>query len=408
MEQPNVQYSQSSRFALQSSSNFKIFMSGCLLTRIGDWMDLVALNWAVLQFTNSPLYLGFINACRLIPTFLLSIPAGVLADRYDRRRLLLFIYTGIMMLTFLIGYIVETKQPLWLFAIVVTLRAMLAAMDPPIRNAMIPNLVPKSSLTSAIAIHTAIIHLSRIVGPALAGVLLAVTGIANLFYINAWGMLGGLLTLLMVRTECVPYTKCIKKKKATFRDALDYVKNQPSVQSLLILAIVPMVFGFPYTTMLPLFASDLLSLGPKGIGVLLSISSIGALLGTFWLSLNKEIKGTGKWLVYSIIGFGCSLLLFIGSKNVIVAGFAMFLVGLTSQAYRTMSRITLQMQVPDQLRGRILSIALMDRGFIPIGSIIIGAVATWSGTLWAGTLMGTGCIVTTLLIITTRRQILKL
>lgn len=371
-------------------------------------MDLVALNWAVLQFTNSPLYLGLINACRLVPAFLLSIPSGILADRCDRRKLLIWLQIGMMLLTLCLGVLVEARLSFWLFAFIVTIRSMLAAMDPPIRNALVPDLVPHSSMSSAIAINTMSINLSRIIGPAIAGTLLAVTDIAHLFYINALGTLGVLVSLVMIRTNS--FLNPIKKRgeKPALHEAADYVKSQPSVQSLLILAIVPMVFGFPYTTMLPLFARDLLSLGPEGFGMLLSVSSIGAIVGTTWLSLGKKVKSKGMWMIWSIIGFGLSLLLFIGAENLIIAGVAMFLVGLTSQTYRTLSRITLQMQVPDRLRGRILSIALMDRGFIPLGALLIGAIAEWVGTLWAGSVMGLGCIVTTLVIVLRRRQILKL
>jgi MFS transporter, DHA1 family, staphyloferrin A biosynthesis exporter len=407
MAQIEVQYHQPTRFALHSRT-FRIFMSGSLVTRVGDWMDLVALNWAVLQFTNSPLQLGLMNACRLVPTFLLSVPAGILADRYDRRKLLIWLQIGMMLMTFCLGYLIEARQSFWLFAIIVTLRSMFAAMDPPIRNALVPNLIHQSSMASAIAINTMVINLSRIIGPAIAGVLLSTIDIANLFYINALGTLGVLVSLLMISSHSIPKPDKKESEKATLRAATDFVKSQPSVQSLLILAIVPMVFGFPYTTMMPLFARDLLRLGPEGFGMLLSVSSIGALVGTTWLSLGRETKGTGKWLICSIMGFGFSLLLFIVAQNGFMAGVAMFLVGLTSQTYRTMSRITLQMQVPDQLRGRILSIALMDRGFIPLGAILIGAIAAWAGALPAGVVMGIGCIATTLVIVARRRQIWKL
>ena len=403
-----IQSQQTSRFALHSRV-FQIFMSGSLVTRVGDWMDLVALNWAVLQLTNSPLMLGVVNACRLLPTFLLSVPAGLLADRYDRRKLLIYIQLAMMFLTFCLGYLVDSGPALfWVFILIVTLRSMLAAMDSPIRNALLPNLVPANAMSSAIAINTLIINLSRIIGPAIAGMLLAVTDIANLFYINAWGTLGVLVSLLMIRSHAVPKFNKKNREKTTFKEASDYVKSQPAVQSLLILAIVPMVFGFPYTTMMPLFARDLLNLGPEGFGLLLSISSIGALVGATWLSLGKEIKGAGKWLICSIMGFGLSLLLFIAAQNFLQAGIAMFLVGLTSQTYRTMSRITLQVHVPDQLRGRVLSIALMDRGFIPLGAILLGAIATWAGTTWAGIVMGVGCIAITSIVLTIRRQIWNL
>ncbi|GAX90008.1 MFS transporter [Effusibacillus lacus] len=404
MAQVEVQYPNQPRFALHSRS-FRIFMAGSLLSRVGDWMDLVALNWAVLQFTNSPLHLGLINACRLVPTFLLSVPAGVMADRYDRRKLLIWLQVGIMLLTFCIAYLMAIGSPFWLFAAVVTLRSILTAMDPPIRNALIPNLVPETSMASAIAINTTVINLSRIVGPAIAGALLAVMKIETVFWISAWSVAAVLLSLMVIRPESDRDVAAKSKGKANIYEAIAYVKQNPSVQSLLILAIVPMVFGFPYTSMMPVFARDLMQLGPEGFGALLSISSIGAIAGSAWLSIGREMKGAGKWLVCSVIGFGLSLLLFVVTSNFLLAAIAMFLVGLTSQTYRTMSRITLQMQVPDPLRGRILSIALMDRGFIPLGAIMIGAIAGWAGTLWAGLVMGAGCVAVTLAVIFARRQI---
>ncbi|ODG90602.1 MFS transporter [Gottfriedia luciferensis] len=406
MAQIEVQNKKNSRFAFQSKS-FNTFMAGSLISRVGDWMDLVALNWAVLQFTNSPIHLGIMNACRLVPTFLLSVPAGIMADRLDRRKLLIWLQVGMMLLTFVIGFLVAKGPAFWLFALIVTIRSMLAAMDPPIRNALIPNLVPESSMASALAVNTMIINLSRIIGPAIAGILLGITNIANLFYINAWGTFAVLISLAIIRADYQSIKYKDKDAKITIKEAVDFVKKKPSVQSLLILAIVPMVFGFPYTTMTPLFAKELLHLGPEGFGVLLSISSIGAIIGTSWLSVGKEIIETGKWLIYSIIGFGLSLLLFIGTNNYLVAGLAMFLVGLTSQTYRTLSRITLQKQVPNHLRGRIMSIALMDRGFIPLGALLIGAIASSLGILWAGSVMGLGCILTTLMIVLKRREILK-
>ena len=196
--------------------------------------------------------------------------------------------------------------------------------------------------------------------------------------------------------------------KADIKEAAVYVKNSPAVQSLLILAVAPMVFGFPYTAMMPLFAEDLLQLGPQGLGILLSVAAAGALVGSAWLTLGSETEGAGKWLVGSILGFGLFLLLFVISESLFTAAIAIFMVGLASSIYRTMSRVTLQTRVPDQLRGRILSIALMDRGLMPLGAILVGAVAEWTGALWAGLVMGGGCIASTLAVLIARRQIWSL
>ncbi|MEJ7843783.1 MAG: MFS transporter [Rubrobacter sp.] len=394
------------RFALRSRS-FGIFAAGTLVSQTGEWMTWVALNWAVLEFTGSALYLGLINACRMVPAFLLSVPAGVLADRGDRRKLLILLQAGIMPSTLCVGYLLAAESSFWLLAAVVTLRSVLVAVVIPVRNSLIPNLVPESQVASAVAVDTAVRNLARILGPGIAGTLLAVMEVADVFWISAGSIVAVLISLFVVRPES--NREAVSTNiKTDIQEAAAYVKNSPSVQSLLVLAVVPMVFGFPYTAMMPLFAEDLLQLGPEGLGVLLSVAAAGALVGSAWLSMGGETEGAGKWLVCSTIGFGLFLLLFMFAETLVTAAFMMFLVGLASATYRTMSRVTLQTRVPDRLRGRILSIALMDRGFMPLGAILIGSVAQWAGTLWAGVVMGGGCIAVTLVVLAARRQIWSL
>jgi MFS family permease len=394
------------RSALRSRC-FGVFAAGNLVSQSGEWMTLVALNWAVLEFTDSALYLGLINACRMVPAFLLSVPAGVLADRSDRRKLLILLQAGIMLPTFCVGYLLAADSPFWLLAVVVTLRSVLMAVVTPVRNSLVPNLVPENQVASAVAVDSAVRNLSRILGPAIAGTLLAVMEVADVFWISACSIVAVLLSMFVVHPES-NRDAVSNNIKADIQEAAVYVKNSPSVQSLLILAVVPMVFAFPYTAMMPLFAEDLLQLGPEGLGILLSVAATGALVGSAWLSLGSETEEAGKCLVCSIIGFGLFLLLFMIAETLITAAVTMFLVGLASAIYRTMSRVTLQTRVPDRLRGRILSIALMDRGLMPLGAILIGAVAEWAGALWAGVVMGGGCVAVTLAVLAARRQIWSL
>ena len=396
----------SPRFALRSRS-FGIFAAGNLVSQTGEWMTLVALNWAVLEFTGSALYLGLINACRMVPALLLSVPAGVLADRTDRRKLLILLQAGIMPSTFCVGYLLAAGSPFWLLAVVVTVRSALVAVVIPVRNSLIPNLVPETQVASAVAVDSAVRNVARIAGPAIAGTLLAVMEVADVFWISGCSIVAVLLSLLFVRPESSMHVVS-KSMKADIQEAAVYVKNSPSVQSLLILAVVPMVFAFPYTAMMPLFTKDLLQLGPEGLGILLSAAAAGALIGSAWLSLGSETEGAGKWLVCSTVGFGLFLLLFVISETLVTAAVMIFLAGLASSTYRTMSRITLQTRVPDRLRGRIMSIALMDRGLMPLGAILIGVVAEWAGALWAGVVMGGGCVAVTLAVLAARRQIWSL
>lgn len=396
----------STRFALRSRS-FRIFAAGYLVSQTGEWMTLIALNWAVYEFTDSALYLGLINACRMVPALLLSVPAGLLADRIDRRKLLVLLHAGIMPLTFCIGYLLAAERPFWLLAVVVTLRSSLVAVVIPVRNSLIPNLVPETQVASAVAVESGVRNLSRIAGPAIAGTLLAVTGVANVFWISGCSIAAVLLSLCFVRPK--PNEDAVSSNvKADLREAAVYVKNSPAVQSLLILSGAPMVFAFPYTAMMPLFAEELLQLGPEGLGILLSAAAAGALVGSAWLALGSGTQGAGKWLVCSILSFGLFLLLFMFAETLLTAAVMLFMVGLASSTYRTTSRITLQTRVPDRLRGRILSIALMDRGLMPLGAILIGAVTEWAGVLWAGMVMGGGCVAVTLAVLAARRQIWSL
>ena len=394
------------RFALRSRS-FGTFAAGYLVSQTGEWMTLVALNWAVYELTGSALYLGLINACRMVPAFLLSVPAGVLADRIDRRKLLILLHAGIVPLTVCVGYLLAAGSPFWLLAVVVTLRSVLVAGVIPVRNSLIPNLVPESRVASAVAVESGVRNLSRIVGPAIAGTLLAVMEVPGVFWISGCSIAAVLLSLLVVRPE--PKRDAVSNNiKADIHEAAVYVKNSPSIQSLFILSVAPMMFAFPYTAMMPLFAEELLQLGPEGLGILLSAAAAGALVGSAWLTLGKETKDERKRLVCSILGSGLFLLLFVVAETLVAAAIVMFLVGLASSTYRTMGRVALQTRVPDRLRGRILSIALMDRGLMPLGAILIGAVAEYVGALWAGVFMGSGCIVVTLAVLAARRQIWNL
>jgi MFS family permease len=382
-------------------------MVGNLISWIGDWMDLAALNWAVLALTGSAIDLGLINACRLAPVFLLSLPAGVLADRFDRRQLLIGLQAGTMALTFLLGALVAARCPFGLFALVVTVRASLGAMVLPIRNALLPAMVSREAMASAVASHTAGMNLSRIIGPALAGGLLLITPIESIFWINGLSFVAVLWTLIAVKEGGDPHPS-EERSRGGVREAVGYIRQDGVIQSLLILAVVPMIFGFPYSALMPLFARDLLHVGPAAFGALLAISAAGALAGSTWLLVPRARGRAGRTLVVSTIGFGLSLLLFAASPSLAFAGVAMFLVGFFSQAYRTTSRITLQHRVPDHLRGRILSIALMDRGLIPLGAIMLGAVGELAGAGSAAIVMGCGCIFATLAVLGFRSEIWRL
>ncbi|MCF6136430.1 MFS transporter [Pseudalkalibacillus berkeleyi] len=387
--------------ALKSKS-FRQFMLGSFFVRTTDWMDLTLLNWLVYQWTQSPVALGVLNACRLMPIFIFGLQAGVLADRYDRKKVLLISYAGIFISTLLLAYFVFADfSILWLYAVVFG-RSLFMTIEVPVRNAFLADLVNGEQLPNAISIQTLIINVARMIGPALAGWLLLHMNAPDLFILIALGTI--VVTLALNGMKVTEKKKCVIERSVTsqkteLKETFQYIKENHLIVSILLIAVAPMIFGFPYTTMLPLFVEELMDMGPDGFGLLLSVSSVGAIIATLVLSM-KPPRHQGKILVFSALGFGLFLGFFIMfNGNYLLSILLMLSVGFTSQLYRTTSRITLQMQVADQLRGRVLSIALMDRAYIPLGALIIGFVAAEFGALAAGLFMGFGCFITTLLIV---------
>lgn len=399
-------YPAQQQFALKSPP-FRRFLYGSFFVRCSDWMDLTILNWIVYEWTHSPLSLGIVNACRLIPVFLFSMYAGGVADKYNRRQSLLVIYSGMMVLTLFIAFIIGEHVSFIILLSAITVRSVLMSFEVPIRNAWLADIVPGSMLGSAITLQTTSINVARMVGPAIAGVLLAYIPAGN---IMLWVSAGTLLVILPLLT--FPGDQPIalpekKREKISLRDTFQYILGQPGILAVLLVAIAPMIFGFPYTTMLPLFSNDLMNLGSAGFGFLLSISSLGAIAATGLLTFRQPVTG-GRWLIISTLAFGTSLVLFtIYSGFYLAAVGFMFLIGFTSQYYRTLSRIMIQMKVEGEYRGRVLSIALMDRGYIPLGSLFIGWIASSFDVYTAGLSMGMGTILFTLFIVRSNRNLWK-
>ncbi|MBH0229749.1 MFS transporter [Halobacillus yeomjeoni] len=381
-------------------SSFRKFLYGSFIVRSADWMDLTILNWLVYQWTGSAVALGIVNACRLIPIIFFSLHGGVLADRYDRKKILLICYGGIILSTVLLAYLAYMKVAIVLFYGAIVLRSLFMTIEVPVRNAFLADLVDHRCLPNAISLQTMVINLARMVGPALAGWLLVKYSASELFIVVAAGMT--MILFLLPKIEVTQNRelekKIVKEQKNDWKETFRYIRENRLIVSILLIAIAPMVFGFPYTTMLPLFADELMVMGPDGFGLLLSVSSIGAIISTMILSIKKPTH-QGKVLVLSALGFGLCLGFFIlFRESYLISLILILIVGFTSQLYRTMSRITLQMNVEETLRGRVLSVALMDRAYIPLGSLLIGFIAGQFGAVAAGLFMGMGCFAITLLI----------
>ena len=299
------------------SRPLKAWLSGFLSARVGDWIYLVALNWTIMLRTESAWLLALINAYRLAPTLFLSVPSGMLADRFDRRRLLQALYVSVSVLTLAVGWALVTDQPFWLLAVLVVARACIMTMDPPIRNAFMADLAEGEDFSRAVAWNASTMNLGRTVGPLLAGVLLARFEPSLSFLIATLAVAAVPWTLSRLPATGRKDRK--KKVKAPLSEAVSYLRRDPQAGYLLLLAVPAMLFGFPYVSMLPLITKDLLGLGSEGFGTLLAISALGSFAATTWLGSQPKRLCHGRFLVASLLGFSGGLTLLVVAPHYTVA-----------------------------------------------------------------------------------------
>lgn len=361
------------------SSDYNWFLGGSMISFAGDWMDWVAVNWLVLELTNSPFAIGVYNFFRATPALLLTLPGGLVADRYGRRQIMMVNQIGAMLLTGLLAaFVVLHWETFWLIIAVTTFRGAFITLDRPARQALVPNLVPATAITSAVALFATFRNTSRIVGPAVGGIILGLWGVKVCLLVNSLTYLPVLLALLMIRERSGP-----SRRPGTMRhgmvEAARYLRGRPIILVLITLAIVPMFFGQPYTTLLPMFARDLLQVGATGLGFLLSAAAAGAVLGALGVALWGDRPRGGRVLLGSIFLFGLSLVSFAFSRWFPLSLFLVFVAGLLHQVYATLNVTLLQGAIPDALRGRIMSVHSLSRGFIPLGAFFLGSLASLVG-----------------------------
>ena len=413
---PNTQFARSQAEGRQALNRFH---TGFLAARIGEWLYIIALNWTVLVQFESATAVGIVNACRLLPVALVSVPSGVLADRHDSRLLLGIVNLATALMTVLVAFSFHTHQSLLVVALMVFGRELAAGMEPPARNVLLNEICP-DELPRALASNASVLNVGRVVGPALAGYLLAHSHLWVVFGLAFLGLAAcGLQTLMQVEKGALS-RKTVSKGKAEMKEALRFVAGHPRLKLLIALMLAPMVLGepthdeirlvpmvlaFPYLSLLPMFGKELLACGPEAIGTLVSLTAVGSLVSSATIIGSSDRVLKGSFQVVTLLVFSASLLVVVLAPNFTVAAVAAFVAGASSQAYRTVSRILAQMGVPKHLQGRVVSLILMDRALIPVGTLLLGWWAEQFGLLSAGVLMSVGSGVITLALLAWRPAI---
>ncbi len=367
--------------ALRAYPVFRLLLLGTMATNSAFWMYQVAVGWLALQLTDSPLFVGLAGFAGGIPMLLFSLPAGVVIDRYDRRLVLLAAQCGVMIVSAIFALMVGTDliEP-WSMLVLVAVYGTIMSFIFPVRTAMVPSLVDRQDLAIGVALNSAVQNATRVVGPSLAGVSIALIGVSETFAVAA-----ALQALALVATWRLPSSAAKPSKQGGTRwevltFGLRIVARSPYLIALIVLALAPTVLVMPYINLMPIFARDELGMGSTGLGVLLASTGLGTVAGALSVAHSPGIRSRRGAQVVTAIGFAVGVLAFAVTTNVLLAAALLFGAGWMSAAFLAINQTALQMSVDDDVRGRVFSIYLLTWGMLPIGQLAVGALADVAGT----------------------------
>lgn len=360
-----------------SHPNYQLYFVGQLVSLTGTWMQSTAQQWLVYRLTDSPLALGTVTFLAALPSMLFSLFAGVLIDRVDKRRLLTVTQTGMMVLALTLAFLTATGWvQYWHVLVLALLLGLINMVDMPTRQAFTVDMVGKEDLMNAIALNSSMFNLARLAGPAVAGVLVARVGEAMAFTLNGLSFLAVLAGLL--RMQLPPFQPRTGKlhPMEDFKEGLTYITHNRTLLVLVGLAAVPSIFGFPYTTLIPVMAGEVLGLKADGFGALVSAIGLGALLGAVSLAWLGSHRHKGQLLMTATFVFAGAVAAFALSRTLTFSMAALAFAGWGMVSHLATTNTLVQLLVPDALRGRVMSAYLWTVvGLAPLGSLILGSLA---------------------------------
>lgn len=369
------------RFAALGYKNFRLIWSGLIVSNMGTWMQNVANGWLVLQLTNSPLWLGWLGFSFAVPMILIPPFAGAVVDRVHRVKLLFFTQSMQLLNALVLALLTWSgRVEVWHILVNSFVGALLLAFDNPSRQALIPDLVESRDLLNALSLNSATYTGAALIGPALAGILLEPLGAGTLFFLNSISFLAVIFALTAMRDVRTHSGGQHGSLSDTFWKGMKYAWGNKLILALLALSAVSAIFGRSYQSLLPAFSRDIWQAGPQGYGYLLASAGAGALLGAFGLASFKQVPRQGAVMLASGILFCVSLILFSISPSFILGLFLLFIAGITSTVFSTVIATFIQISVPNELRGRVMSLYTVTLIGLPsLGALGIGAFAEWLG-----------------------------
>ncbi len=374
--------------------NYQLFFGGQLISLIGTWMQTVAQSWLVYQLTGSAVLLGSIGFAGQIPVFLLAPFGGSVADRYSRRHIVIATQVSAMLLAFILAALtLAGRVHVWHIFVLAALLGVVNAFDIPARQAFVVEMVGREDLVNAIALNSSMFNVARMIGPAVAGLLVDTIGEGWCFFANGVSYLAVIAGLLLMTATARTRVPVPGSALASIIEGFRYVKGTGPIRALLLLLGLISVVGLPYAVLMPIFADQILHGGPRGLGILMSAIGVGALVGALTLAAKKGIHDLGHWVALSAIGFGVGLVLFSLPRSFWLSAALLLPVGFSIMVEMASSNTLIQSLVPDSLRGRVMAVySMMFMGMAPFGSLLAGALAHRLGAPMTVAAGGVVCI----------------
>ena len=371
--------------------NFQLFFGGQLISLTGTWMQTVAQSWLVYRLTGSGLLLGSVGFASQFPVFLFAPLGGITADRTNRKHVVIATQAASMMLAFVLAALtLSGRIQVWHVFVLAALLGVVNAFDIPGRQAFLVDMVGKEDLMNAIALNSSMFNGARVIGPAVAGILVAKLGEGWCFFVNGVSYIAVIIGLLMMKVDSLPKVSKHTPPLEHIIEGFQFVSRTAPIRALLLLLGLVSITGMPYVVLMPIFADRILQnggqefaaligshdLGAVRLGILMGSSGVGALFGALTLAARSGVKGLGTWVTACCAGFGMSLILFASSRSFWLSVALLMPVGYFVMLQMACSNTLIQVMVPDALRGRAMAVyTMMFMGLAPVGALLGGALA---------------------------------
>lgn len=357
-------------------------------------MQNVAQSWLVYRLTGSALLLGSVGFAGQIPVFLFAPLGGIAADRHNRQHIVIATQIASLILAFILAALtLFHKVQVWHVFLLAAMLGVVNAFDIPGRQSFLVDMVGREDLMNAIALNSSMFNGARIIGPAIAGILVAKIGEGWCFFANGASYIAVIIGLLLMRVHS-PARVTSASPFDHMMEGFRFVNQTAPIRALLLLLGLVSLVGMPYVVLMPIFADQILHGGARGLGILMGATGVGALFGALTLAFRQGVKGLGRWIAWCCAGFGASLVIFAASHTFWVSVFLLLPVGYCMMLQMACSNTLIQVMVPDALRGRVMAVySMMFMGMAPIGALLGGALAESLGAPRTVEIGGVACLV---------------